>query len=242
MDGSRVLTMESSWRVVFSDEMPRSEASSRPRTMVDALEALSRLRAGNRRFATNQTAAPVPLESRSFGTDLGSGAFRDHSWLLGLQGARGAGLRSGVRRPVRHPGCREHRRALAGRQRRVCSLALRHAARRRDGPYAVRCHHGDARRTSATIDQSIREPAGDCRSRSARPSWTLLSSRSPTEIPTCSCAKPFAPTSRASVEHLRHGSELLERLIAETGLLVVGAEYSLETGVVDFFENVPDAG
>jgi carbonic anhydrase len=44
---------------------------------------------------------------------------------------------------------------------------------------------------------------------------------------------------RASVDHLRHGSELLERLIRETGLLVVGAEYSLETGVVEFFENVP---
>ena len=44
---------------------------------------------------------------------------------------------------------------------------------------------------------------------------------------------------RASVEHLRHGSALLEKLIRETGLLIVGAEYSLETGVVDFFENVP---
>jgi carbonic anhydrase len=43
------------------------------------------------------------------------------------------------------------------------------------------------------------------------------------------------------VNHLRHGSELLERLMSETGLLVVGAEYSLETGVVDFFDNVPDA-
>src|SRR6185503_6231573 len=41
---------------------------------------------------------------------------------------------------------------------------------------------------------------------------------------------------RASVDHLRHGSELLERLIQETGLLVVGAEYSLETGVGDFFD------
>jgi carbonic anhydrase len=39
---------------------------------------------------------------------------------------------------------------------------------------------------------------------------------------------------RASVNHLRHGSEVLERLIAEDGLLVVGAEYSLETGVVSF--------
>jgi len=39
---------------------------------------------------------------------------------------------------------------------------------------------------------------------------------------------------RASVDHLRHGSEILERLIQEDGLVVVGAEYSLETGVVDF--------
>jgi len=44
---------------------------------------------------------------------------------------------------------------------------------------------------------------------------------------------------RASVNHLRHGSELLEKLIQETGLLVVGAEYSLETGIVDFFDNIP---
>jgi carbonic anhydrase len=41
---------------------------------------------------------------------------------------------------------------------------------------------------------------------------------------------------RASANHLRHGSEVLERLIQREGLLVVGAEYSLETGVVDFFD------
>lgn len=46
---------------------------------------------------------------------------------------------------------------------------------------------------------------------------------------------------RASVDHLRHGSEVLERLIAEDGLLVVGAEYSLETGEVEFFDGVPQA-
>jgi carbonic anhydrase len=40
----------------------------------------------------------------------------------------------------------------------------------------------------------------------------------------------------ASVDHLRHGSPLLEQLIKEKGLLVVGAEYSLETGIVDFFD------
>ena len=44
---------------------------------------------------------------------------------------------------------------------------------------------------------------------------------------------------RMSADHLRHGSELLEQLIQSDGLLVVGAEYSLETGVVDFFDGVP---
>ncbi len=44
----------------------------------------------------------------------------------------------------------------------------------------------------------------------------------------------------ASVDHLRHGSEVLEQLIRQDGLLVVGAEYSLETGVVDFFDGVPE--
>jgi carbonic anhydrase len=41
---------------------------------------------------------------------------------------------------------------------------------------------------------------------------------------------------RASVNHLRHGSEVLEQLIQEEGLRVVGAEYSLETGLVEFFD------
>jgi carbonic anhydrase len=47
---------------------------------------------------------------------------------------------------------------------------------------------------------------------------------------------------RASANHLRHGSEVLEQLIESNGLLVVGAEYSLETGLVDFFDGEPDAG
>jgi carbonic anhydrase len=44
---------------------------------------------------------------------------------------------------------------------------------------------------------------------------------------------------RMSADHLRHGSELLEQLIQNEGLMVVGAEYSLETGVVDFFDGIP---
>ena len=49
---------------------------------------------------------------------------------------------------------------------------------------------------------------------------------------------------RASVDHLRHGSAILERLIESDDLLVVGAEYSLDSGVVGFlgdFGDVPTA-
>jgi carbonic anhydrase len=41
---------------------------------------------------------------------------------------------------------------------------------------------------------------------------------------------------RMSVDHLRHGSAVLERLIEREGLAVVGGEYDVETGRVDFFD------
>jgi carbonic anhydrase len=44
---------------------------------------------------------------------------------------------------------------------------------------------------------------------------------------------------RMSANHLRHGSGVLEELIRTDGLLVVGAEYSVDSGVVDFFDGVP---
>lgn len=40
----------------------------------------------------------------------------------------------------------------------------------------------------------------------------------------------------ASVEQLRHGSEILEHLIEQDGLLIVGAEYDLDTGAIEFFD------
>jgi carbonic anhydrase len=44
---------------------------------------------------------------------------------------------------------------------------------------------------------------------------------------------------RAAASQLRHGSQLLEQLNQRDGLLVVGAEYSLETGAVEFFDGLP---
>ena len=40
----------------------------------------------------------------------------------------------------------------------------------------------------------------------------------------------------ASVNQLRHGSAVLEHLIEKGKMIVVGAEYSLETGEVTFFD------
>lgn len=45
---------------------------------------------------------------------------------------------------------------------------------------------------------------------------------------------------RHAANHLRHGSPILEHWIANEGLMVVGAEYSLETGIVDFFDGMPE--
>ena len=41
---------------------------------------------------------------------------------------------------------------------------------------------------------------------------------------------------RNSVEKMRHGSEIIEKLVQEDGMMVVGAEYSLDTGLVEFFD------
>ncbi|MEZ4361046.1 MAG: carbonic anhydrase [Kofleriaceae bacterium] len=44
---------------------------------------------------------------------------------------------------------------------------------------------------------------------------------------------------RASADHLRHGSRILEELVLSGRVVVVGAEYELETGEVHFFDGVP---
>ncbi|OOY96999.1 carbonic anhydrase [Solemya velum gill symbiont] len=41
---------------------------------------------------------------------------------------------------------------------------------------------------------------------------------------------------RASVNQLRHGSALLEKLTEEQGLVITGAEYDIQSGEIDFFE------
>ena len=45
---------------------------------------------------------------------------------------------------------------------------------------------------------------------------------------------------RTSLQQMRHGSGILKDLERDDGLIIVGAEYSLETGLVDFFDGIPE--
>jgi carbonic anhydrase len=67
--------------------------------------------------------------------------------------------------------------------------------------------------------------------------------RSPLAQPGGDRTAPLAAATRANVRwsanQLRHGSELITDLVQRGKVLVVGAEYSLETGEVDFFDGMP---
>ncbi len=54
--------------------------------------------------------------------------------------------------------------------------------------------------------------------------------------PTALLAHAVRANIQASVNQLKHGSQILESLIGNGELTIVGAEYNLENGVVDFFE------
>jgi carbonic anhydrase len=94
---------------------------------------------------------------------------------------------------------------------------------------------------TATIEQ-LRKPT-ELRSRNLqsivdriRPSVESLLEHEPAHGDEALVSHAVRANIRASADHLRHGAPLLETLIRDDGLVVVGAEYSLETGVVDFFD------
>ncbi len=96
----------------------------------------------------------------------------------------------------------------------------------------------------ATIEELRRPTANHSRNLRAivdrvRPSVEGLLATGLKDDPDALVQQAVRANIRASVSHLRHGSEVLEELIQRDGLLVVGAEYSLETGVVDFFDGAP---
>ncbi len=101
------------------------------------------------------------------------------------------------------------------------------------------------RRGRPTTLEELGRPSGD-QSRNLRsivdrirPSVEPLLSITPRPSAATIMHEAVRANIRASADHLRHGSEVLENLIRSDGLLVVGAEYSLQTGVVEFFDGVP---
>ena len=94
----------------------------------------------------------------------------------------------------------------------------------------------------ATVD-SVRDPATDAASRNiasivdrVRPSVLSVATPELRGNPEEWIRRATRANVRASVDHLRHGSALLEDLILREGLRVVGAEYSLDSGRVEFFD------
>lgn len=102
----------------------------------------------------------------------------------------------------------------------------------------------------ATIDQLTRPPQGaDATANHSRNVQSIVNRVRPSVEPLLTQYGPHADSDalireavranvRSSASQLRHGSDVLEQLIADNGLAIVGAEYSLETGVVEFFDGV----
>jgi len=104
--------------------------------------------------------------------------------------------------------------------------------------------HSNCGAIEATIDELQRPQANRSRNLSSivnriRPSVETLLETGLSQDRSALVRFAVRSNIRASVDHLRHGSEILERLIDKEGLCVVGAEYSLETGLVEFFDGLP---
>ena len=115
------------------------------------------------------------------------------------------------------------------------------AAERFGTPLVVVLGHSQCGAVEATLDEL--ERPGDSRSPNLRaiverirPSVESLLDTELRQDRGRLMQKAVRANIRASANQLRHGSAILEKLIAQGDLLVVGAEYALETGQVEFFD------
>jgi carbonic anhydrase len=106
--------------------------------------------------------------------------------------------------------------------------------------------HSQCGAVAATLED-LRQPGGpgsrNLRSivDRIRPSVEVLLATDLADDPEALMHEAVRANVRAAANQLRHGSAIIERHIEQEGLLVVGAEYSLETGIVEVFEGVPVA-
>ena len=203
--------------------------------MISAQEALQRLIEGNRRFvSTLRNSEQLPVrkanlvsEQEPFAIILGCSDSRVPAELVFDQGL-------GDLFVIRVAG-----NIVAPSQ--VGSVEF--AASRYGTPLVVVLGHTQCGAIQATIEE-LQQPAED-QSRNlrsivdrVRPSVEgLLQTELRHDLKTLTAHAVRCNVS-VSVSHLRYGSPVLEQLIRNGGLQVVGAEYSLETGEVHFFDGV----
>jgi carbonic anhydrase len=101
--------------------------------------------------------------------------------------------------------------------------------------------HSQCGAVTATLEELKKPSQGASRNVGSivsriRPSVEMLMETDYRDQPELLLKKAIRANIRASVNHLRHASQVLEQMIADDGLVVVGAEYSLETGLVEFFD------
>jgi len=206
--------------------------------MLTAFEALARLQEGNRRFVTNQTTSePIDRATRAalaagqepFAVILGCSDSRVPAELVFDQGF-------GDLFVIRVAG-----NIVAPSQ--VGSVEF--AASRFGTRLVVVLGHSGCGAIVATLEEMTGRATSQSRNLRSivdrvRPSVETLLSALGDRDPESLIGDAVRANVRASVNHLRHGSALLEQLSRTAGLKVIGAEYSLDTGVVTFLDSAAD--
>lgn len=196
--------------------------------MIPAQEALARLREGNRRFVADSAGSagrPGPAQ-QPFAIVLGCSDSRVPAELIFGQGF-------GDLFVIRVAG-----NIVAPSQ--VGSVEF--AAERFKTRLAVVMGHTQCGAVAATLEE-LHQPQGHTSPNlraivdRIRPSVEPLLATPVARDPAALAAAATRANIRASVAHLRHGSALLERRIDRDGLMIVGAEYCVETGTVEFFDD-----
>jgi carbonic anhydrase len=195
-----------------------------------AREALDRLMQGNRRFATGTPSRGLPLDrrraelvadQRPFAVVVGCSDSRVPAEIVFDQGL-------GDLFVIR----------VAGHVVAPSEIAsVEFAAERFGTRLIVVLGHSRCGAVLATLE-ALRQPAatgpGSLRSivDRIRPAVEGLLATDLRDDPEALLREAVRANVRAAANQLRHGSEVLERLIERDGLLVAGAEYSLETGEI----------
>lgn len=206
--------------------------------MTNALEALTRLRAGNARFVAG-TRDSDGLVSHTRRADLLRGQ-QPFAVILGCSDSRvpveiifdqGLGDLFVIR--------------VAGN---IVAPSLVGSVEFAAGQFGTRLvvvlGHTQCGAVAATLEElqqpsAVRSPNLAAIVERIRPAVESLLATGLREDPQSLVREAMRANVRAAAGHLRHGSALLEQLIRDDGLVVIGAEYDLATGVVEFFDGLP---